>query len=261
MLESLQEAGGVEANVATGYHAIEFLLWGQDLHGTKAGAGERPATDYDLKNCTGGNCDRRAAYLTAVTDLLVKDLKDAAAIWAQDGKAREAVMANDGADGVRALLTGMGSLSFGELAGDRIKLGLMLHDPEEEHDCFSDNTHASHYNDAVGIKNVYTGIYKRIDGTVVSGASLANLMSTQNAKLNTAMMSRLDDTLAALSVIVKQANSGEAYDQMIGAGNTEGNALLQKVVDVLGAQTKAVERIIAALNIKDAKITKSDSLK
>ncbi|TIX03975.1 MAG: peptidase, partial [Mesorhizobium sp.] len=60
---TLQEADGVEANVATGYHAIEFLLWGQDLHGTGPGAGERPYTDYDLANCTGGNCDRRAEYL------------------------------------------------------------------------------------------------------------------------------------------------------------------------------------------------------
>ena len=68
--------GGVEANVATGYHAIEFLLWGQDLNGTGPGAGERPATDYDTANCTNGNCDRRAAYLKAATDLLVADLEE-----------------------------------------------------------------------------------------------------------------------------------------------------------------------------------------
>ena len=39
-----QAAGGadVETNVATGYHAIEFLLWGQDLNGTGPGAGNRP---------------------------------------------------------------------------------------------------------------------------------------------------------------------------------------------------------------------------
>ena len=60
LTDKLQEAGGVESNVATGYHAIEFLLWGQDLNGTGPGAGNRPATDYDIKDCTGGNCDRRA---------------------------------------------------------------------------------------------------------------------------------------------------------------------------------------------------------
>jgi putative iron-regulated protein len=69
----LQEAGGVEANVATGYHAIEFMLWGQDLNGTGPGNGNRPATDYDPKKCTNGNCDRRAQYLRAATDLLVND--------------------------------------------------------------------------------------------------------------------------------------------------------------------------------------------
>ena len=65
---------GIEANVATGYHAIEFLLWGQDLNGTGPGAGKRPATDYWRDGCTNGNCDRRAAYLKAATDLLVADL-------------------------------------------------------------------------------------------------------------------------------------------------------------------------------------------
>src|SRR6476646_119871 len=57
--DTLQEAGGVEANVATGYHAIEFLLWGQDLNGTGPGNGNRPASDYNTKKCTGGHCDRR----------------------------------------------------------------------------------------------------------------------------------------------------------------------------------------------------------
>ncbi|MCG6507139.1 peptidase, partial [Vibrio parahaemolyticus] len=46
LIASLNEVGGSEANVASGYHAIEFLLWGQDLHGTQPGAGERPYTDY-----------------------------------------------------------------------------------------------------------------------------------------------------------------------------------------------------------------------
>ncbi|MDX1319391.1 MAG: imelysin family protein, partial [Oceanospirillum sp.] len=40
-LADINELGGSEANVATGYHAIEFLLWGQDLNGTRTGAGER----------------------------------------------------------------------------------------------------------------------------------------------------------------------------------------------------------------------------
>jgi putative iron-regulated protein len=176
----LQEAAGVEANVATGYHAIEFLLWGQDTHGTEAGQGERPATDFDAQNCTGKNCDRRAEYLRVVTDLLVSDLQWMVNQWGPNGKARKAVTGNP-KKGVIAAFTGLGSLSYGELAGERMKLGLMIHDPEEEHDCFSDNTHNSHYYDIVGMQNIYLGSYKRIDGSTVSGASPSDLVKATSA--------------------------------------------------------------------------------
>jgi putative iron-regulated protein len=89
---TLQEADGVEANVATGYHAIEFLLWGQDLNGHGTGAGQRPWTDYAIADeCTNTNCDRRGEYLTAATDLLVSDLEWMVAQWANDGAARAEV--------------------------------------------------------------------------------------------------------------------------------------------------------------------------
>ena len=138
----LHEAASVEANVATGYHAIEFLLWGQDL--SMDSAGQRPATDFDIRNCSGGNCVRRAEYLRAATGLLISDLQEMVENWSTRGAARKALQSNRQA-ALRAILTGMGSLSYGELAGERMKLGLLLHDPEEEHDCFSDNTHNSHY--------------------------------------------------------------------------------------------------------------------
>ena len=174
--DTLQEADAIEANVATGYHAIEFLLWGQDLNGTGPGAGNRPWTDYAAGDaCTHGNCDRRAAYLKAATDLLVSDLEWMAGQWAEGGEARKAVTADPGA-GIVAILTGMGSLSYGEQAGERMRLGLMLHDPEEEHDCFSDNTFNSHYYDGLGVRNVYTGRYVRIDGSLVEGPSVSDLV-------------------------------------------------------------------------------------
>src|SRR5690606_39021314 len=119
--------------VATGYHAIEFLLWGQDLNGTGPGAGERPATDFDVQRCSGGNCQRRIDYLKAATALLIADLEQIIAEWKPGGAARRHVTA-DAAAGLAAMLTGMGSLSYGELAGERMKLGLILHDPEEEQD-------------------------------------------------------------------------------------------------------------------------------
>ena len=260
LAESLQEAGEVETNVATGYHAIEFLLWGQDLNGTEAGAGNRPATDFDPANCTGGNCERRIQYLQAATDLLITDLEEMAKAWAPDGAAREELAGKGEAGGLATILTGMGSLSYGELAGERIKLGLMLHDPEEEHDCFSDNTHMSHYNDVVGIRNVYFGSYKSPVGNDVSGASLADLVAEKDPALAEEMKTKLDATLAAFEAMKARAESGEAYDQMIGEGNDEGNAVVQAAVDALVDQTASIERVVKVLELDDIAFEGSDSL-
>ena len=251
--ESLQEAAGVESNVATGYHAIEFLLWGQDLNGTGPGAGARAFTDYS----TAEHADRRAAYLKAASSLLVADLEEMVENWTAEGAARAAMPEL----GVSAILTGMGSLSFGELAGERMKLGLLLHDPEEEHDCFSDNTHASHFNDAVGIRNVYLGHYVRIDGSVVDVPSLSEVVAAKDAALDTEIKGLLDDTIARMQVMVDRAEGGEAYDQQIGEGNDEGNAVVQAAIDGLIAQTRGIERAVALLDLEDAvTIEDSDSL-
>ncbi|WP_041375748.1 imelysin family protein [Polymorphum gilvum] len=258
--ETLQEAGEIEANVATGYHAIEFLLWGQDLNGTDAGAGARPASDYDTANCTGGNCDRRIAYLRAVTDLLIADLEEMAVAWAPGGAARAELAAKGEGGGLATILTGMGSLSYGELAGERMKLGLMLHDPEEEHDCFSDNTHLSHYYDVVGIRNVYFGEYARVDGSKVEGASLADMVAARDPALAEEMKARLDATLAAFEALKTRAETVEAYDQMIGEGNAEGNAVVQAAVDALVDQTRSIERVVAVLGLEAIAFEGSDSL-
>lgn len=257
---TLQEADGIESNVASGYHAIEFLLWGQDLNGTGPGAGARPFTDYAVgADCTGGNCDRRAAYLQSATALLVTDLEYMAAAWGAGGEARKAVTA-DPAAGLSAMLTGMGSLSYGEQAGERMKLGLMLNDPEEEHDCFSDNTHNSHFYDGLGVQNVYLGRYARVDGTVLQGASLADLVAAKDAGLNTQLTAELDATIVALGAIKSAAEGGFAYDQMLATGNAEGEALIMGGVNALVTQTASIERAVTALGISEIAFEGSDSL-
>ena len=240
--ETLQEADGVEANVVTGYHAVEFLLLGQDLNGTGPGAGERPWTDYASGDgCTNGNCDRRADYLSVATGLLVDDLAEMARAWSEDGVARAALMADEGL-GISAILTGMGSLSYGELAGERMKLGVMLNDPEKEHDCFSDNTHMSHYYDGIGIRNVYLGSYTRPDGSVVSGASLSDLVAAADPAVDAQLRAELDASVAALGAIRDAATGGMAYDQMLARDNAEGEALILGAVDMLVTQTHPVDR-------------------
>jgi putative iron-regulated protein len=260
LAETLHEADEVESNVATGYHAIEFLLWGQDLNGTAHGAGNRPFTDFATgADCTGGNCDRRAAYLVAATDLLISDLDWMAAQWGEGGEARTTLLDNPDA-GIVAMLTGMGSLSYGEQAGERMKLGVMLNDPEEEHDCFSDNTHNSHYYDGLGIRNVYYGEYVGIDGQVVTGVSLSDLVAEADAGVDAELRAALDHTMGELGQLKAAAEGGFSYDQMLERGNAAGEALIMSAVDSLVAQTKSIERAVTALNLDQIGFEGSDSL-
>jgi putative iron-regulated protein len=181
-----------------------------------------------------------------------------AANWTADGAARTGLLEDPDA-GISAILTGLGSLSYGELAGERMKLGLMLHDPEEEHDCFSDMTHLSHYYDGLGIRNVYTGSYTRVDGSVVSGASISDLVKAADPAVDTQLRAELDASVAALGRLKEIAEAGMAYDQMLGMGNEEGAALINASVEALVTQTRSIQRAVAALGAQ-IEVEGSDSL-
>jgi putative iron-regulated protein len=213
-----------------------------------------------LKNCTNGNCVRRAAYLRVATNLLIDDLTWMTAQWAPKGAARKELLKAGGTAGLTRIFTGLGSLSYGELAGERMQLGLMVHDPEEEHDCFSDNTHNSHFFDALGIRNVYLGRYRRIDGSIVAGPSVSDLVREKSADTDAALRARLDETMTAMQVMVRRAVTTEAYDQMIGEGNDAGNKIVQNAIDALLNQTRAIERGVTVLELKSIDFEGSDSL-
>ncbi|PVZ16206.1 MULTISPECIES: imelysin family protein [unclassified Pseudomonas] len=254
LLASLNEVGGSEANVATGYHAIEFLLWGQDLNGTGPGAGNRPASDYlEGAGATGGHNDRRRDYLKAVTQLLVSDLQEMVEQWAP-GKAdnyRASLLAEPGEAGLRKMLFGMGSLSLGELAGERMKVALEANSPEDEHDCFSDNTHNSAFWNAKGIRNVYLGEYTRLDGSKLAGPSLSQLVAKADAATDAALKADLADTEAKMQVLVNKANQGEHFDQLIAPGNNAGNQQVRDAIAALVKQTSAIEQAAGKLGISD----------
>ena len=252
LLASLNELGGSEVNVATGYHAIEFLLWGQDLNGTDAGAGERPATDFAIgDNATGGHNDRRRDYLTVVTDLLISDLEAMVAEWQPGQDNYRAELAADSVEnGLRKMLFGMGSLSLGELAGERMKVALAAHSPEDEHDCFSDNTHFSHFYNAKGIENVYLGEYQRVNGDTLSGPSLSDLVAASEPQLDEALKADLDASEAALQALVDSAASGVHFDQLIAPGNAEGAAIVNGAIDALVEQTTRIEKAALVLDIQ-----------
>lgn len=245
----LHEAEGIETNVATGYHAVEFLLWGQDLHGTGPGAGNRPATDFDPARCTGGNCDRRIAYLRTATDLLVADLEWMTGAWREGGAARTALEDLDAAGVVRVIVTGLGNLAAGELAGARMQVGLELHDPEEEHDCFSDNTHESHYWDAVGLRNVYLARYQRVDGSVIEGPSLSELVRAADPELDQMLHDGIDRAIRRVDAIRDAAAGGKAYDQLLDPDDPEGGALIGEAIQALIAFSEQLTEVGPILGV------------
>ncbi len=253
-LASLNELGGSEANVATGYHAIEFLLWGQDLNGTNPGAGERPASDFVVgEGCTGGNCERRRDYLKAATALLVSDLEEMVAQWQPNvaDNYRATLVAEPAENGLRKMLFGMGSLSLGELAGERMKVALEANSTEDEHDCFSDNTHNSHFYNGKGIRNVYLGEYKKVDGTVLSGPSLSGLVAKVDPAADEALKADLAASEAKLQALVDSANNGQHFDQLIAADNAAGQQIVRDVIAALVKQTGSIEQAAGKLGIGD----------
>lgn len=253
LLASLNELAGSEANVATGYHAIEFLLWGQDLQGTNPGAGERPYTDYVVgKGCTNGNCERRADYLEAASSLLVQDLEWMKDQWAEKGNDnyRSQLLAKPAEEGLRKMLFGMGSLSLGELAGERMKVALEANSTEDEHDCFSDNTHNSHFYNEQGIYNVFNGSYTRVDGSVVKGASIKDLVAEKDAKAAQQISAQFDATRDQVHTLVDSAEKhNQHFDQLIASSNKKGNELVNASIDALVKQTEAIEKSATLIGI------------
>ncbi|MEX1665640.1 imelysin family protein [Zhongshania arctica] len=255
LLRSLHELGGSAANVTTGYHAIEFLLWGQDLNGHQLGAGERPYTDYlDGDKCTHGNCDRRADYLRAASAVLVEDLKYMSQQWAPEvsNNYRAELLAMNDDVTLARMLYGMGSLSLGELGGERIKVSLEANSTEDEHDCFSDNTHWSHYYDGLGIQNIYLGKYRRLDGTVLSGPSLSRLVAKADADTDQQTRQALNKTMTTLTVLINAAEAKDRpmkFDMMIAEGNKHGEEILSNILSALVDQTRSIEQAASAINI------------
>jgi putative iron-regulated protein len=261
-LRSYHEIGSAEVNVATGYHAIEFLLWGQDLNKKPTDAGLRPYTDYLIgEDCTHGNCERRAQYLSKVTSLLVSDLKDMVNDWAPGkNNYRKRFLALEPDAALRIILFGMGSLSLGELAGERLNVSLLAHSQEDEHSCFSDNTHVDANENARGIQNIYLGHYQRIDGSVIKGPSVADLVAQSNSELAQKFANQMQTTMKKALVITNAARAGEAFDQQIKAGNKIGNERIRAMIIALKSQAATLQNIANEIGIKELSPQSSDSL-
>jgi len=235
-LSGQNERGG-EENIATGYHAIEFFLWGQDFN--ENGPGNRSYTDFvDGK---APNADRRRQYLKTVTELLIDDLTYLTKAWRPGSKLNyRARFVEGGQESLRKLFVSLGSLSRGELAGERLEVALNSQDQEDEHSCFSDNTHRDAVLNATGIENVWLGRYKRADGSVLQGPSLKDLVAARDAAL-------ADKTSKQIATSVANAQAIQApFDrEIVGGKDAPGRQRIQATVSSLVQQSKD---LVAAAN-------------
>ncbi|MBT9594556.1 MAG: iron-regulated protein [Vitreoscilla sp.] len=234
-LARLNERGG-EENISAGWHAIEFLLWGQDRSAT--GPGDRSFEDYvDGK---AAHADRRRQALLTTTELLVDDLRTLVAAWQPDTRNYRAAFERGGQESVRKIIVGIGSLSRGELAGERMEVALNTQDQEDEHSCFSDNTHRDIVGNARGIQNVWQGSYQRRDGSRLAGPSLKELVASRDA----ALAERTSRQIAA-SVSAAEAIQAPFDREIVGGADAPGRQRVQRTIDSLVQQSKD---LVAAAN-------------
>ncbi len=178
LLISLNEQGS-EENISVGFHAIEFLLWGQDLD--RDGAGARPYLDYTAAE----NAERRKSYLLITSRLLTENLQELVEEWNPRGNGyRFQFLALPTDKALANILTGIGVLAKSELAGERIFTAYDNQDQEDEHSCFSDNTHRDIAANFAGVKNVYLGTYTRPNGDLVEGVAIAEVLEVVDPILN-----------------------------------------------------------------------------
>ena len=233
------ERGG-EENIAAGWHAVEFLLWGQDLNAD--GPGDRPVDDYvDGKR---PNADRRRQYLSTVTELMVDDLRYLVASWTAGANNYRQRFERGDMESMRKMIVGLGSLSRGELAGERMEVALNTRDQEDEHSCFSDNTHRDIVNNALGIENVWLGRFVRRDGSTLQGASLRDLVATKDA----AVAERSTQRIAA-SVAAARGIQAPFDREIVGGKDGQGRQRVQTTIDSLVQQSKDLTDAATALGI------------
>lgn len=236
LIQANQKDG--EENISAGWHAIEFLLWGQDQSAT--GPGNRPFRDF--VDGQAPHADRRRQYLRVVTELLTDDLRGLVQAWAPARANYRAAFEQGGPESVRKIFIGLGSLSRGELAGERLEVALSTQNQEDEQSCFSDNTHRDVVADALGIQNVWLGRYRRRDGSVLQGPALRDLVAARQPALADKTSAQIAESLAWAERIPAP------FDQAILHG-APGRSVIEHTVQSLTVQARLLAQAAAALGI------------
>ncbi len=302
-----------EHDVIAGYHAIEFLLWGQDLNNDAAvtdgtdrdeavkanGAnnlatgGQRPLSDFVPGYTPGAfiaedvsvstvdvNYDatklshRRHKFMEVAVDKLIADLESVRDGWKADASYRTAFTTIETEDQARQklteILTGMGTLSEGELAGERMQIAYSINSQEDEHSCFSDNTHRDIWLDAEGVSNSYYGTYAGYDSTLngtddvttnaVDGYGLDDYLKDVGLTADaTALETALSATEVQYQAIDAKARAGEPFDVLIMEENRSSDNPVSKAIITLNEQSQLIADIAESLGIDGGVVVDVDA--
>ena len=243
-LAGRNEEGG-EKNISTGYHAIEFLLWGQDL--SIDGPGDRPFTDYVIgSDGTAENQDRRGEYLLTTSSLLLEHLQGLVDDWSEGDSTnyRADFLRIEPKETLQRILTGMILLTGNETGNERLRPALVANEQEEEHSCFSDNTHRDMIQDIRGVLNVWNGTYERLDGTEVNGAGIRQVVHAEDAALADEIDEKLQESLDAAEALAPP------FDQEIAAGNSEGNDRVTALIVAVNEAADLFEEAFRAFELE-----------
>jgi putative iron-regulated protein len=252
VVRGANEEGG-EENIAVGFHPIEFLLWGQDDTDPSNGLpGQRSFTDYVTGEArTADNQDRRGAYLTLLAELLIDDLQSLVDAWHPEDEANFRASFEGGSWEValEKMLTGMIVLSGFEMAGQRLQVALDNGDQEDEHSCFSDNTHRDMAQDARGVQNVWLGEYQALNSSdSVSGTGVRDVVAAVDPDLAADISAQIAESVARADALRPTA-SDSPFDLLISLGNVEGNRKVQDLIASLLAQESLLQSAFATFGL------------
>lgn len=268
VLGALNTNGG-DANVAAGYHAIEFMLWGQDqdynnmIEDTVTNgaliAGQRPLSDFTTDKLA----KRRLDYLNAVADKMVDDLAVVSSAWdskvsGNNGLYRAALLAQlsgqekakniESTVALKQIIAGVGVFSKSELANERIAVAVLTPSEEDEHSCFSDNTHRDIALNYQGIKNVLLGEYK---GKKVGPAFIDNLSAEEQDEI-TKLMTDIEVRIAKINTL---AETTMHFDYQI---RPENETSVQNIVSLKNQLRRLGDQMVIVSKAYGISLTTSD---
>jgi len=211
--------GETDKSISTGWHAIEFLLWGQDnTIPSELQTGQREYTDYtELEDA-----DRRILFLETATNLLLSDLNDLVLTWAPGGTYRTVFENLDPNTALQQAVFGAFGMAGFEVSNERMIAavdstdGLESSGQEDEHSCFSDNTHRDMFLNTQGIYNVLFGSY-----TDISGPSFYDLVNEADAAQGAALRAAAEDALARATNISNLEGNSQPFDLLLTLETTD----------------------------------------